>query len=74
MEVNTVNLYGNFAYEFSGNVFHQQIGGPPGTQAATIAAMIPLKKWKKKLISLNQSYTSSVTWFMYTMGGDGGFF
>ena len=39
MEVNTVNLFGNFAYEFAGSIYHQQIGGPTGTQAATIAAM-----------------------------------
>ena len=44
MEVNTVNLFGNFAYEFSGNIFHQQIGRPPGTQAATIAAMIAMEE------------------------------
>ena len=39
MEVNTVNLFRNFAYEFAGSIYHQQIGGPTGTQAATIAAM-----------------------------------
>ena len=44
MEVNTINLFGNFAYEFGGDIFHQQIGGPTGTQAATIAAMIAMEE------------------------------
>merc|ERR1711954_444673 len=36
MEVNTISLFGNFAYEFKGDIYHQQIGGPTGTQSATI--------------------------------------
>ena len=44
MEVNTINLFGNFAYEFGGEIFHQQIGGPTGTQAATIAALIAMEE------------------------------
>ena len=44
MEVNTINLFGNFAYEFGGNIYHQHIGGPTGTQAATIAAMIAMEE------------------------------
>ena len=44
LEVNTINLFGNFAYEFGGEIFHQQIGGPTGTQAATIAALIAMEE------------------------------
>merc|ERR1711954_180788 len=31
IEVNTISLFGNFAYEFKGDIYHQQIGGPTGT-------------------------------------------
>ena len=44
MEVDTINLFGNFAYKFSGDIYHQKIGRPTGTQAATIAAMISMEE------------------------------
>ena len=44
MEVNTINLFGNFMYEFGGELFQQSIGGPTGTQAATIAAMVAMEE------------------------------
>ena len=28
MEVNSISLFGNFAFEFGGTIYHQQIGGP----------------------------------------------
>ena len=42
--MNTINLFGNFAYEFKGDIYHQQIGGPTGTQSATIAALISMEE------------------------------
>ena len=44
MEVNTISLFGNYAYEFGGNIYHQQIGGPTGTQAATITAFVSMEE------------------------------
>ena len=44
MEVNTISLFGNFAYEFKGEIYHQQMGGPTGTQSATIAALISMEE------------------------------
>ena len=44
MEVNTINLFGNFVYEFGGELFQQSIGGPTGTQPATIAAMVAMEE------------------------------
>merc|ERR1711954_634915 len=44
LEVNTISLFGNFAYEFKGDIYHQQIGGPTGTQSATIAALISMEE------------------------------
>ena len=44
IEVNTINLFGNFALEFGGNIYHQQIGGPTGIQAATFAAFIAMEE------------------------------
>ena len=49
MEVNTINLFGNFAYGFGRNICHQKIGGPPGTQAATIAAFIAMEETLKEV-------------------------
>ena len=44
MEVNTINLFGNFAYKFGGNIYQQQIGGPTGTQASTIPAFVSMEE------------------------------
>merc|ERR1711954_597616 len=44
MEINTINLFGNFVYKFGGELFQQSISGPTGTQAATIAAMVALEE------------------------------
>ena len=56
MEVNTINLFGNFAFIIGGEIFHQQIGGPTGTQAATIAAMIAMEEtWEEMEEEANSS-------------------
>ena len=44
MEINTINLFGNFVYKFGGELFQQSIGGPTGTQAAIIAAMVVIEE------------------------------
>ena len=44
MEINTISLFGNFSYKFGGNIYHQQIGGPTGTQAATFAAFASMEE------------------------------
>ena len=78
MEVNTVNLFGNFAYKFKGEIYHQQIGGPKGTQSATLAALIAMekhwKKWKNRQRNPDPKYTTSVTESMWMMEEDGGSF
>ena len=48
MEVNTISLFGNFANEFGGNNYHQQIERPTGTQASTIAEFVLMEEIMEK--------------------------